>query len=206
MPGGLEEDMPEIDCRGLACPKPVLETKDAVEGNPGEEVVVRVDNQAAVINVSRFLKSRGWMVEVKEDGEGGFYVTGSPSGEAASCELMPDLPREGQKILVIIPTDRFGRGDEVLGRGLMKNFISTLGEMGDELWRVVLVNSGVHLAIEGSECLDALEALLDRGVGILVCGTCLNHYGLLERKAVGETTNMLDIVTSMQLASKVISL
>jgi len=43
-------------------------------------------------------------------------------------------------------------------------------------------------------------------VEVLVCGTCLGHFGLLEKKKVGETTNMLDIVTSMQLADKVISL
>ena len=41
---------------------------------------------------------------------------------------------------------------------------------------------------------------------ILVCGTCLNHLNLLEKKMVGETTNMLDIVTAMQLADKVVNL
>jgi hypothetical protein len=39
-----------------------------------------------------------------------------------------------------------------------------------------------------------------------VCGTCLTHFGILEQKRAGETTNMLDIVTAMQLADKVISL
>lgn len=39
---------------------------------------------------------------------------------------------------------------------------------------------------------------------MLVCGTCLAHYGLLEAKAVGETSNMLDIVTSLDLADKII--
>jgi hypothetical protein len=34
----------------------------------------------------------------------------------------------------------------------------------------------------------------------------LNHFGLLEKKQVGETTNMLDIVTALQLADKVISI
>jgi hypothetical protein len=43
------------------------------------------------------------------------------------------------------------------------------------------------------------------GLKILVCGTCLNHFNLLDRKQVGETTNMLDIVTAMQLADKVVS-
>ena len=42
------------------------------------------------------------------------------------------------------------------------------------------------------------------GVSILVCGTCLEYYGLLDSRQVGETTNMLDIVTSLDLADKVI--
>ena len=54
--------------------------------------------------------------------------------------------------------------------------------------------------------LDDLKAYEDNGLKIMVCGTCLNHFNLLERKQVGETTNMLDIVTAMQLADKVISL
>ncbi len=197
-----------LDCRGLACPKPVLETKDAIDENPGESVQVRVDNEAGKVNVSRFLKSRGWHVDAREDGEGGFIVIGNPGNvpDSCTCEIITESAEEGQKILVVIPTDLLGKGDEDLGRGLMKNFIATLKEMGPALWRLVLLNSGVRLAVQGSEYLDELQNLLENGVDILVCGTCLDHYGLLEKKAVGITTNMLDIVTSMQVASKVISL
>ena len=64
---------------------------------------------------------------------------------------------------------------------------------------------GVKLTIEGSEVLPNLKELEDSGTTILVCGTCLDHFNLLEKKQVGETTNMLDIVTAMQLADKVIN-
>jgi intracellular sulfur oxidation DsrE/DsrF family protein len=74
------------------------------------------------------------------------------------------------------------------------------------LWCVVLLNSGVKLAVGGSEVLPGLQALEQAGVRLLVCGTCLTHFQLLEAKQVGETTNMLDIVTAMQLADKVITL
>ncbi|RPJ16867.1 MAG: sulfurtransferase-like selenium metabolism protein YedF, partial [Deltaproteobacteria bacterium] len=59
---------------------------------------------------------------------------------------------------------------------------------------------------DGSEVLEDLQAYEKAGLIILVCGTCLNHFKLLDRKQVGETTNMLDIVTAAQLADKVISL
>jgi selenium metabolism protein YedF len=88
----------------------------------------------------------------------------------------------------------------------MVSFLRTLKEMGPELWRLVFVNNGVKLTIDGSEVLEELKAYERDGLKILVCGTCLTHFNLLERKQVGETTNMLDIVTAVQLADKVINL
>ncbi|MEE4113842.1 MAG: sulfurtransferase-like selenium metabolism protein YedF, partial [Desulfobacteraceae bacterium] len=109
-------------------------------------------------------------------------------------------------IMVMCATDRLGFGDDALGLKLMVNFLRTLKEMGDELWRLVFVNNGVKLTIEGSDLLEDLKAYESAGLKILVCGTCLDHFNLLEKKRVGETTNMLDIVTAMQLADKVINI
>ncbi|MBW1767386.1 MAG: DsrE family protein, partial [Deltaproteobacteria bacterium] len=60
--------------------------------------------------------------------------------------------------------------------------------------------------IEGSDVLPVIQELENDGIHILVCGTCLTHFNLLDQKQVGETTNMLDIVTAMQLADKVINI
>jgi len=78
--------------------------------------------------------------------------------------------------------------------------------MGDELWRLVFINNGVKLTIEDAETLEDLKELAENGIHILVCGTCLTHFDLMDKKKVGETTNMLDIVTSMQLADTVINI
>jgi intracellular sulfur oxidation DsrE/DsrF family protein len=64
----------------------------------------------------------------------------------------------------------------------------------------------VKLTAEDTEKLASLRELEENGIAILVCGTCLEHFNLLEKKQVGETTNMLDIVTAMQLADKVINI
>ncbi|MFZ0449608.1 MAG: hypothetical protein WAL98_10240 [Desulfatiglandaceae bacterium] len=68
------------------------------------------------------------------------------------------------------------------------------------------MNNGVKLTIEGSEVLPVLKEYKEAGLHILACGTCLTHFDLLDKKLVGETTNMLDIVTAMQLADKVINI
>ena len=59
--------------------------------------------------------------------------------------------------------------------------------------RLLLMNSGVKLAVEGSESLANLQKLEARGVEVLACGTCLEFFGLTSRLAVGGSTNMYEI-------------
>lgn len=198
--------MKKIDCRGLACPGPVIQAKEAIEKEGVSALEVAVDNEAARENVSRFLDHRGYEVSISEE-EGVFRVMGTVQGEppASSSECRP-LPDEQSRIMILVGSDCMGHGDNELGGRLMVSFLKTVKEMGDELWRLVFVNSGVKLTIEGSEVLPILREYERQGLLILVCGTCLGHFGLLEKKQVGETTNMLDIVTALQLADKVINL
>lgn len=205
--------MVELDCRGLTCPNPVLKTKKLIDGGV-ERAAVLVDNQAASINVTNFLKSRGFQVLVEERGSEYLVqgdLIGSPETDpatddaAGACEVM-DFGSDPRKNLALICNRSIGEGDEELGLKLMTAYLSTLKEMGDELWRIVLLNSGVKLAIQGAPTVEALKDLEQAGVSILVCGTCLTHYDLMDKKVVGETTNMLDVVTSLQLADKVISM
>jgi selenium metabolism protein YedF len=147
----------------------------------------------------------GYEVSLAEDG-GVYKVMGRKKESTAACETVEEIDKGGEgKIAVLIGTDRMGKGDDLLGQKLLLNFIATLKEMGPDLWRLILLNGGVKLTVEGSETLPSLQSLEEEGIRILVCGTCLNYFGLLEKKQVGETTNMLDIVTAMQTADKVIS-
>jgi selenium metabolism protein YedF len=197
----------KIDARGLSCPAPVLETKAAVEQHHPRQIQVTVDNEPAKQNVSRFLNSQGYQTEVKQEGDL-FMVVGTSDGEPVPAQApAAKAPQtDSAKIMVVVAANRMGRGDDELGGKLMVNFIKTLKEMGDELWRLVFVNSGVNLTIDSAATLDDLKELEAGGLTILVCGTCLDHFNLLEAKQVGQTTNMLDIVTAMQLADKVINI
>ena len=196
----------KIDCRGLACPAPVLKAKETVENQAPAELAVLVDNEAACQNVSRFLESQGFKVSVHQEGDN-FNVIGQKKTQRSDQRAVAEEPdAEKQRIMVMIAADRIGRGDDELGLKLMVSFLKTLKEMGDELWRLVFVNSGVKLTVAGAAVLADLMELQKQGVHILVCGTCLTHFDLMDQKQVGETTNMLDIVTAMQLADKVINL
>ncbi|WP_028588019.1 sulfurtransferase-like selenium metabolism protein YedF [Desulfocurvus vexinensis] len=201
---------PVLDCQGLACPQPVLQCKQCVDTQAPAVLEVVVDNEAARENVTRYLGTRGYAVAVQAEG-GAWRLTAQREGEAGAdapcgCEVLSgaQLTALEQKVCVFLPSEFVGAGDDTLGAKLMAAFLGTLPELGGELWRLVLVNGAVKMTVPGHPCFEKLAALAEAGVSILVCGTCLDFFGLLERKAVGQTTNMLDVVTSLQLASKVI--
>lgn len=201
----------KLDCTALQCPAPVLQTKELLEKYALTKIDVRVDNDAAVENISRFLSFNGFEISVDSDGRIS-TVTGHRSAEDIKAVESKDDPETAapihgnQKILVVVSSAQVGKGDDELGGKLMGNFIKTLKEMGHDLWQLVFVNHGVILCTRDAETLEDLKMLEDSGVIILACGACLTHLGLMDKKAVGQTTNMLDIVTAMQLADKVINI
>ena len=198
--------MEQLDCRGLACPQPVMRSRDALAGGT-QALEVLVDNEPARENVRRFFEGRGFSVATSQEGPDCWRISATAGNAATAPQQAAQAApaAEGNsRTLVLITTETIGRGDDVLGGKLMGNFLATLPELGARLWRIVLINGGVKLASCPGPALDALKKMEAEGVSVLVCGTCLAHFGLLEAKAVGDTSNMLDIVTSLDLAGKVI--
>jgi selenium metabolism protein YedF len=199
----------KIDARGLACPAPVLMVKDLVEKEKPGELTVVVDNAASSENVSRFLTTRNYQVtEDLQNGEFHLHARHKDGGQQPVQDPTPESAPDASvrpKILVMVTSSQLGAGDDLLGSKLMINFLKTLKEMGDDLWQLVFVNGGVKLTIDSSPVLADLLEYEKSGVIILACGTCLEHFQLTAFKKVGTTTNMLDIVTAMQLADKVLT-
>ncbi len=200
-----------LDCRGLACPGPVLRCLECIEKDAPLSLNVVVDDPGAHENVLRLLGSKGYTVASEHDMD---VWTISASREAdqnaPAAAQQQDAPcailGAPGKTVAFITRETLGSGDDELGGKLMLNFLATLPELGGGLWRIVLVNGAVKLSTEGHPCLEKLTALAASGVSILVCGTCLGFFGLMEKKRVGETTNMLDVVTSLAAAGKVIQI
>jgi selenium metabolism protein YedF len=197
--------MPKVvDCRGLSCPQPVVQTKQALEKT--DRVTIIVDNPAARDNVARFGESQGGMVAIDEKKDG-IYITIEKSKEGKRRGKVPssNIPEQG-KIVVVIPHDQMGRGEEKLGRILIRTFLHTLTEVSGRPDLMIFFNSGVKLTVEGSEVLNDLQALENEGVEILVCGTCLDYFGLKEKIAVGQVSNMYTIAETMLAAGRLISI
>lgn len=202
-----EVNMEPLMLKGLSCPQPVLKTKAYLDKNPEVAgICIVVDNRASAENVLRFLENQGFEASINGT-EDAFEIIGSKDGAAAQADAAPAAGiASAEKLLIVITNDKIGAGDDALGSKLMLNFIKTLSELGNALWRIIFLNAGIKLTIDGAAALTDLQHLEAQGVSILVCGTCLEHYGLLEKKMAGETTNMLDVVMSHQVADKIISI
>ncbi|RKV97515.1 MAG: sulfurtransferase-like selenium metabolism protein YedF, partial [Campylobacter sp.] len=59
----------QIDCRNLACPEPVIRTKNALESlKVGEKLEILVNSIAPKENISRFLKNQNVEFSVEQNG------------------------------------------------------------------------------------------------------------------------------------------
>jgi selenium metabolism protein YedF len=187
----------------MACPLPVVSVKRALESAQGE-LRVLLDDGAPRENVKRFAVGRGYQVQ-EEQLEDGFAFTIAGAGAVASRREAAPAGRTGATVM-LIGTDRMGEVAEELGRLLMKNFIITLLDMQELPDRIFFVNSGVLLAAEGSEVVEVLVELGNRGVEVLSCGICLDFYKKKELLAAGGVTNMFTIAESLLQARSVVQL
>jgi selenium metabolism protein YedF len=194
--------MSVIDCRGLACPQPVITTKQALEQFKGGELIVIVDSVTSCNNVERFAHNQGCSVEIKEQGQDFYLHIQKPSGE--HDEKATGTGQKEKKVVVYINSQLLGGGDEALGSFLMKAFLKTLLDLEPKPSRLILVNSGVQLAAEGSKVLETLQGLSKKGVEITCCGTCIDFYELKGKIGIGLISNMYDIIQSMLEADRVI--
>jgi len=189
--------MSVVDCRGLACPQPVVTTKKALDQIEEGNLIVIVNNAVSSNNVERFVLSQGCSVEVEEKG-GEFHL------HIRKAKIAEESKRRGRKVVVYVNSQFLGVGEEALGTILIRSFFKTLIDSETKLFRMIFINSGVRLTSEGSEVLETLKSLSEKGVEILSCGTCLDFYGLKEKVKVGTISNMYDIVQSLMEADRLI--
>ena len=193
-----------INCKGMACPLPVINAKQAIERFTEDGVLrVLVDNETAVQNLTRLGEHNGFAVTSAQEGEKAYVVTmqvkagaAKVPAEAVSCAA----PLTGGKV-VVLSADSMGLGDEKLGRKLMKAFIFALASQDEVPAKVICYNSGAFLTTRDPDTVKDLKRLEAAGTTVMTCGTCLDFYGLKEELQVGIVSNMYDIVEAQMNAA-----
>ncbi len=106
----------------------------------------------------------------------------------------------------LITSDKIGHQDQELGGRLMSNFFLKLVQARFFPSHMLLMERGVQLLLPESPALDPIKVLMERGVEVMACQTCLDYYGIRDKIAAGKVSNMPDIIEIMHAAAKVVHL
>lgn len=200
-----------VDARGELCPKPLIMTRRAIKEGEGSFEVL-IDNKTSFENVSRFLADNH-IVFTETPGEraGEYRLQVSPDGTelekpdaAAYCPL-PSSGKVDAGYVIAFTRAAMGEGPEELGRILIQGFCNTIKEMDPLPEALIFYNSGIHLARQDSPVIEALIDLSEKGVDILVCGTCSDYFDVKDQIGAGTISNMYAIMERLTRAGHVIS-
>lgn len=199
--------MPEsrLNCQYLPNPEPLRLVRRMLASGPPQSFQVVVDNLEARSSIAKYLDEQGYSVSDRRQG-GLWYMDATPSYQAREDTYIArqSRPDQQRRVMIMLLSDKIGSGDDRLGDNLMQIFIRSLREFGNNLWRIALINSGVKLASLNSPVLHYLQEYERQGMGILVCKECVFHYGLQDYSTVGVFTDVHTIISSVQLADRVL--
>lgn len=194
----------EVNARGLACPQPVVMTKNALSEIEKGEVVVTVDNEVARENVKRMAESEGFCVSIEEKGDETYSLHITKVGlEAVSVEPVTETQLIHEPLVYLFDSDFIGTNRD-LGKVLVNGFLNAIPSLPKRKSTIVLISNGVKLATSGSYVLDTLKQFEQTGFTILICGTCLDFFKIREKVAVGTVSNALEIMETLTTAAKVV--
>ena len=196
-----------VDAIGDNCPIPVVKAKKAIDALTESAIVeISVGNEIAVQNVTKMLNQKNLESTCEKVAENHYLIKvkcGEVVENQAAKEVVTTAEKE-EKVVVVLSSDKMGEGDDELGKVLIKGFIYAVTQLDKLPKAVLLYNGGVKLSSEGSDSIEDLKALEEKGVEILSCGTCLNFYNLQDKLKVGKVTNMYSIVEEMTGATNIV--
>jgi selenium metabolism protein YedF len=175
------------DTVGQSCPKPLIVTKEAIE-NERDDFLVICGSENSKNSIIEFLDTNIISYEL-ECIDNNFHIKITPKQIQIENSL--------SKKVMLFTSNTIGK-DEKLGEKLAKGFITTLASTDTIPSKIFFVNSGVKLTTsDDSEIIESLTNLALLGVEIYSCGLCLEYYGLSSELKVGKVGNALDTLNSM---------
>ena len=200
-----------IDAKGCPCPKPLMMAKKALdEARRGETFSIVLDNETSKQNVEKFLIDNGHTIVSATMDQGVFTlrVTKELAKETVfplrEEYCTPPPQNYSGEHIIVIKNKTMGFGSEELGAILLQGFLNTVSSVSPLPAAIIFYNSGIHLTVAGSLLLPALKGLEEKGVKILVCGTCLDYYKKKQDLLVGQVSNMYDILEMLTNARHII--
>jgi len=197
-----------VDTKGLTCPQPLIMLKEALlEIEPGDKIQVLTDNDTSLKNLTSYLKDQGANPEVSTSGKVHTISTTRPDSpiEESNPAVYCTSEAVSNEYVVCLKGNLMGNGDPDLGKLLMETFVENLKLQKHLPTHVVLYNEGVKLAMKESPSCSSLCELEELGCRIMLCGTCIDHYGIQYDIGVGMISNMISITETLVQTGHVVT-
>lgn len=197
----------KIDITRLVCNDPVMKVKSVLEQIKEKNIVVSkiaIFGDYALEDVENFLINNGYIIETVGD-ENRFSITLKGKEEIEVLEFLEEKVISLEDKILFLKDDRVGENE--FGKRLLDRLFVALAKGSVFPKEILLLNRAVLLCADSSrETMEELQYMQRKGVKILACKTCLEHYGVLNRMSVGEISSASVIMQKMMGSSGVICL
>ncbi len=206
--------MHTIDTKGFLCPEPLIMARNGLKEVPeGEKVLIVSDNETSYQNLMSFLSDLDANPVAKKK-EGIYYIeVTKPKASGQEAENNPEaycnIPHGNASVsryTVVARSYTMGEGNDELGSLLIRGYFNALKGMDNLPTHIIMYNEGVKLALKNTDTAESLAELEDKGVSVIVCGTCIDFYHIKEKTGVGRISNMYQIATILAETGHVIYL
>lgn len=204
--GGMEM-FKQVDARGIDELLAINYTKKALDSIKEGRLTTIVDNEKTKVSISDFAKKLDLRVKIKES-QGNYYIDifkGQDISKIPSMDTQYDI-RTKKDLIILITKDYIGQNYKELGKVLISEYIYNLPEIYPLPKTIIFMNSGVNLAIKGSNIIDPLINLERKGVEIISCSISLDYFKVKDQLMVGNVGGMYKIVEKLNQAKNTISL
>ena len=108
-----------------------------------------------------------------------------------------------KRTVVILNQDQMGSGEPAFSQKILGTLLRKVLALED-LDAIVFYNTGVKLVARDSPVFVELNLLADKGIDLMPCGTCVEHYGVDVQ--VGKISDMDAILRELDGATKVVTI
>lgn len=188
----------KIDCRNLPCPKPIMQTKNALEKlKVGENLEIVLNSLISKNNVLKFLHSLNLSFSVDEN-EDEFYIKVQKKNVNFNEARLDDYR------VLFLKSDKIGAGE--LGTKLLANSLKILKELENCPSKILCVNESVLMNVDENHlAFKAMRELESFGVEIISCGACLEFFNKSQELKIGSIGNAYEILNELFGKAKIIT-
>jgi selenium metabolism protein YedF len=203
-----------IDTRGHLCPMPIIMVKSAIKEMGGIYAMsILTDNEISRDNLQSFFIDNQALPICEKHGDYWTITVGeSETSDAvissSTADMIPSSPDvssvKSQSYVIAVKSDKMGIGNDELGAILVSGFFSVIDAMETLPTTIIFYNGGVLLTQKSSPVISSLVSLSERNVDIVICGACVDFYGIKDEIAIGRISNMYNITETLAGCDKVI--